>query len=148
MLKSWTAPAAPPLDRVWERLGPQRHWVLWATREGRREKGQEEEEEERGWLPARRYLKPGWNQGGGGRSRQRAPLGTASAPACAGGGGTARRGARPAPRQDRDSKQVQTNAPRRCAASPPAASPRSPGATLPTPRERTAPLQRVCTGRT
>lgn len=65
MLKSWTAPAAPPLARVWERLGQPRRRVLTAPREGRRGEGEEEEEERRGWLPARNYLKPGWSPGGG-----------------------------------------------------------------------------------
>lgn len=71
MLKSWTAPAAPPLARVWERLGQPRRRVLTAPREGRRGEGEEEKDERRGWHPARKYLKPGWSPCRGERTRQR-----------------------------------------------------------------------------
>lgn len=75
VLKSWTAPAAPPLARLWERLGQPRRRVLTAPREGRRGEGEEEEEERRGWHPARKYLKPGWSPGDGEQTRQGAVVG-------------------------------------------------------------------------
>lgn len=84
MLKSWTAPAAPPLARVWERLGQPRRRVLTAPREGRRGEGEEEEEERWGCLPARKYLKPGWSSGAG--VRRPAMVRERGAPRCAGDG--------------------------------------------------------------
>lgn len=89
-------------------------------------RGGGEEEERRGWHPARKYLKPGWSPGGGEQSCLGAVVGEQRAVGCAGGGrdetriaGRARKWDRERMRRGSVPLMLQPSSPESVAAVPP-----------------------------